>query len=91
LRRIIDAKQKLEQALKDEAQDKQAMAAKLTKVLTFVANSEFYDIVYDFTCWTTNCHREKTVFVHSMLALSEGEFICELLRVVKNTVQRWHR
>jgi len=82
LRRIIDAKQKLEQALKDEAQDKQAMAAKLTKVLTFVANSESYNIVYDFTCW------EKTVFVHSMLVLSEGDFICELLRVVKNTVQR---
>jgi len=34
LHRIIEAKQKLEQALKSEAHDKQAMAAKLRKVVT---------------------------------------------------------
>jgi len=36
LPRVVDAKQKLEQALKSEVQDKQAMAAKLKKVLIFL-------------------------------------------------------
>jgi len=36
LPRVVDTKQKLEQALKSEAQDKQAMAAKLKKVLIFL-------------------------------------------------------
>jgi len=35
LHRIVDAKQKLELALKNETQDKQAMAAKLRKVVVF--------------------------------------------------------
>ena len=38
--RAIDAKQKLELALKTEEQDKQALAAKLKKVMLFPINSE---------------------------------------------------
>jgi len=48
LPRVVDAKQKLEQALKSEAQDKQAMAANLKKVLIFLQILSLVLMLYDY-------------------------------------------
>ena len=65
--RIVDSKQKLEQALKNEVQDKEAIAAKLRKVLMFLKILSLIRyctvLLYLYDSWITVTWRKPSWFI----------------------------